>query len=289
MTRSPIVAGMFYEASPTACRQSVREMLATVATSDQAPSGCVGGLVPHAGWICSGTVAALTFKTLLSRSPCDTMILFGAAHSMTGPEGQAYDHGHWRTPLGDVAVDEDLASAIVRECPHVVSNPGAHSREHSLEVQIPFLQELAPHLRIVPIVAPPTPLAEQVGEEVGGLLARWPASTLVVGSTDLTHYGPRYGITPAGGGDAGLRWAEQNDTELLGLIADMDERAVLHHTARRHSACGGGAIAATIAACRSLGASRGHILRQTNSYETLRAMGHQDKDNVVGYASVVFA
>ena len=289
MTRMPIVAGMFYDASPASCRQGVSDLLDQAHLPDNLPAGCVGGLVPHAGWVCSGAVAALTLKALTRNWRGRTLLLFGAVHSRSGPKGMLDASGSWQTPLGDVQVDADLAEVILSTCADVIDDPNAHAREHSLEVQIPLIQVLCPEARIVPLMVPPSPLAVAVGTAVGRALAAQDPPVLVVGSTDLTHYGPRYGITSAGVGPAGIEWAMRNDRRLLQLIESMSAEEIVGDTTRTHSACGGGAIAATIAACRAMGASTGTVLRHTNSCETLRAYGQTDTANAVGYASVVFS
>ncbi|NQU75993.1 MAG: AmmeMemoRadiSam system protein B [Planctomycetes bacterium] len=289
MTRMPIVAGMFYEASAAACRQAATRLLQQVRLPDELPTRCVGGLVPHAGWVCSGAVAATTLKALTHQWGGQTILLFGAVHSRSRDQAMVYAQGAWHSPLGDVPIDAQLAEAILSTCDNVVSDANAHAGEHSIEVQLPFIQLLCPQAHIVPIMVPPSMLAVGIGRQIGEVLAGWDLPVLALGSTDLTHYGPRYGITPAGVGPAGLQWAHQNDQQLLKLIKSMAAEEVIDHTTRYHSACGGGAIAATIAACSSLGASAATVLWHTNSSETLRSLGSTDTDNCVGYASVVFS
>jgi len=289
MTRSPIVAGSFYDASPSGCRQAVERLLAAAELPESTPERCTGGLVPHAGWICSGAVAAMTLKALARDWSGQPFVLFGAVHAPTGPEAMLYDRGGWQTPLGEVAVDAELAATICADCDGVVADCHAHGREHSLEVQLPLLQVLFPQAAIVPILVPASSAAADVGSQVGKVLAGVDPQPLIVGSTDLTHYGPRYGITPAGVGAQGIAWSVENDKRLLALIEQMAADRIVAHTTQTHSACGGGAIAATIAACRELGADRGVVLRHTNSFETLKAFSPNDTSTAVGYTSVVFA
>lgn len=290
MFRMPIVAGMFYEASPTACRRAARALLEEARLPDGVPDSCLGGLVPHAGWVCSGSVAALTFKALLrDTDDSPTLLLLGSVHSYSGPQGMLYASGAWRSPLGEVQIDTELADALLRNCPEVHEDPAAHATEHSLEVQVPFIQILSQHSRIVPLMVPPSPLATMIGEQVGGVLKDFGRRVLVVGSTDLTHYGPRYGMTPAGVGRQGIAWATDNDKRLLELVESMSAEQIVDETSQHLNACGGGAVAATIAACRALGAEHGYVLNHTNSYEMLKPYYPSDRSDAVGYASVVFA
>jgi AmmeMemoRadiSam system protein B len=111
----------------------------------------------------------------------------------------------------------------------------------------------------------------------------------VLGSTDLTHYGPQYDFTPGGTGSGGLEWASQNDARVLELIESMEAEKVIAETAAHHNACGGGATAATIAACSAMGATAGRTLKYTTSAEVMREVYSQQSDDSVGYAAVVFA
>lgn len=289
MTRKPIVAGTFYEGSAAACRKAVRSLLEQAQLPEDLPKSCKGGIVPHAGWICSGGVAAQTFKALAGQWSGKTVLLFGAVHAYSSPLGMLYASGGWETPLGQVEIDEELASVIAQNCHNVTIDPEAHAIEHSLEVQLPFVQVCWPKARIVPVLVPGSPLAGGIGQQIGQLLSERDEPVLVIGSSDLTHYGPRYGITPAGVGLQGIEWANENDERLLRLIETMSADGVIDEACERLNACGAGAIAATIAACGALGAKRGIVLRHTNSYETLKDLYPADASDAVGYASVVFA
>ena len=111
----------------------------------------------------------------------------------------------------------------------------------------------------------------------------------MVGSTDLTHYGPSYGFIPGGSGRAGLEWARENDRRVLDLIEAMRAEDVIEETASRQNACGGGAIAATIAACSAMGATRGICLDYTTSAEMMKEAFGRSAEDAVGYAAVIFA
>jgi len=237
----------------------------------------------------SGALAARTFRALCAAGAPQTFVLLGADHTGMVEKGEVYDCGVWRTPLGDVAVDEELAGALVDAGEALRPNPGAHVHEHSLEVQVPLLQVLAPAAKIVPIAVPPTELAVEIGRAIGRTLAGRGGGVPVVGSTDLTHHGGHFSA-PGGRGEAGERWTRANDRRMLDLIEGMRAEEVVPEAARRHNACGAGAIAAAVAACREMGATRGVCLRYTNSYEVIHEMYPDEPDDTtVGYASVVFA
>jgi MEMO1 family protein len=287
--RLPMYAGAFYESSASSCRHHVDRLLEAADLPSGLPLKLHGGLVPHAGWTYSGAVAARTFKALAQAGPMETVVLFGADHRGAAARGEVFDSGLWRTPLGEVRVDEELASAVLAASPELRANPRAHAQEHSIEVQLPLLQAVAPAAKIVPIAVPPTPAAVEIGQAVGATLARQFPAARVVGSTDLTHHGGHFG-SPGGVGAQGERWTRQNDRRMLERVEAMDAAGVLAEAEERGNACGAGAIAAAIAACKAMGATRGIVLRYTNSYEVIHAQYPDDLDDTtVGYASVVFA
>ena len=170
--RIPYRAGSFYDASPDDCRRHAEELIAQATLPDALPNVLFGGIVPHAGWVYSGRVAAMTFKALAGRGEAAAFVLFGADHFGTVDQGEVFYRGTWRTPVGDLDVDEELAKAILASSPALRANPAAHQREHSLEVQLPIIKLLCPAARIVPIAVPPTNLALDVGQGGGGRAGR---------------------------------------------------------------------------------------------------------------------
>jgi AmmeMemoRadiSam system protein B len=282
--RKPAVAGQFYDADPERCAAAVRRMC--VPAAGPSLGVLVGAIVPHAGWPCSGRVAGLTLATLARHSDARTFVLTGSVHWTHLQDPTCDDADAWETPLGTVPVDVALRDAIAglggfdrRDAPH--------APEHSLEVQLPLLQlAVGPELRIVPCLVPPCPLAPGWGHALGALLDAWPEPVAVIASSDLTHYGTRYAFTPHGADAWGNEWAHStNDRELLEQVGRLDAHAALDHALERGSACGGGAIALTIEACRGIGARRAVLLAHTDSRRELNEPGATAS---VGYAGVVF-
>jgi len=286
--RQPFRAGSFYEASSESCRTQAEQLIAVASLPETLPEGLVGGIVPHAGWVYSGAVAAMTLKALAHQCQPHTVVLFGADHFGTASGGEVYDRGAWQSPLGTVAVDEALAERIVASNPELSANGPAHAQEHSLEVVVPMIQVLWPDAAIVPILVAPTPAAGPIGQSVGEVLSDSEVESVVLGSTDLTHHGGRFG-SPGGRGKEGVDWTVRNDDRMIDLMKTMQVDAVVAEAHQRENACGAGAISATMASCRALGATAGHCLQYTNSYEVMQEIyaGHGD-DTTVGYAAVVF-
>lgn len=283
--RSPIVAGMFYPAHEAACRHEVETYLAQAACELKGRE-IVGGIVPHAGWAFSGLTAAHLYAPLSRQAAVDTVVLFGAVHSWRVAMPSLFGSGKWRCPVGYVAVDEELAQEVLRRGGDALADdPAAHRDEHSIEVQLPFLMRACPGARILPIAMPPMPEAADIGTLVAGGARALGRRAVAIGSSDLTHYGPRYGLAPAGSGHAALDWVHQNDARVLDLMVQMRGDEILEEVRTRHNACGAGAIAAAIAFAAEMGAARGHVAHYTTSYE-VSPMG--PASDMVGYGAVVF-
>ncbi len=288
-TRAPVVAGQFYPGSRDGCLEQIREALASRPVPEPLPQPIVAGIVPHAGWTFSGDLAAMVFAAVRKqRETVDAFVIFGTAHSYFGSLPAVDDSDTWQTPLGEIAIDREFRDALLAR-KVVVKDADAHQYEHSLEVQVPFVQHLFPQAKLVPIVTPPADTAIALGEAVAEMIAAQGRTVVCIGSTDLTHYGPRYGFTPMGRGPEGLQWAANvNDRQFIDRALALEAERLLSEAIEKANACGPGAAAAAIAAARKLGAAKGQLLACTNSNEVmLRKMGVASRD-AVGYAAIVF-
>ncbi|MBN1815949.1 MAG: AmmeMemoRadiSam system protein B [Sedimentisphaerales bacterium] len=288
--RKPVVAGQFYPGSATQCRQEAQHYLEARAIEVDLPQRIVAGIVPHAGWMFSADLAGMVFAAIRQANKgVDTFVLFGAAHRYYGTGPAVYDTGVWETPLGQVAVDEELAERIVNET-IAVAAPEAHRGEHSIEVQLPLLQTLWPQARIVPIIVPGTCDAAQLGEQIGRVMAEEKEKSIVcIASTDLTHYGPRYGFAPAGTGAKGIAWAKEvNDMEFIKSALVMEAQAAQATGLKEYSACGPGAVAAAVGAAKRLGKTEGILLAHTTSSEVMQDRFGESSSESVGYAAIVY-
>ena len=211
--RHPVAAGSFYEAGKKACRASLAKCIPEKIDSAELPERIVGGIVPHAGWVFSGQVAGQVFRSIAQQAEPEVFVLFGAMHRGIAQLGGMFADGVWRTPLGDVAVDERLAERILGGTNLIERNGRVHADEHSLEVIVPFIQYLFGEAKILPIAVPPVSEARQIGEAVGRILAAEQRLAVCIGSTDLTHYGPGYGFTPRGRGRRALSGPKMSTTE----------------------------------------------------------------------------
>jgi len=241
------------------------------------PDDVVAILSPHAGMMFSGGVAAHAYAAV-SGSAADVVVLVGPSHYV-GFEGAAvYDHGGFETPLGVCAIDEEVAARLFEATPAARRLPSAHAREHSLEMQLPFLQRVLPSARIVPLV-----IGYQTRDTIEALGAAIPAAVagrraLIVASTDLSHY---FDASRAEALDGVVRgFVERFDPE--GLLAEFERYP--EHERGRYVACGGGAAIAAMLAARRLGATRAHVLHYAHSGDV-----SGDRSAVVGYLAAAFA
>lgn len=288
--RKPVVAGQFYPAQHDSCLSAIHECLEEVSLSGQLPETIVAGIVPHAGWTFSGPLAASVFFAIKQQhEKVNAFILFGAAHGYFGALPVVDDRGVWTTPLGEVVIDEELAEAVI-STGQAVSDPGAHLCEHSIEVQVPFIQEVFPGAKIVPVLVPPMEQGIELGTCVGEIVTKAENKKIVcIGSTDLTHYGPRYGFAPMGTGKHALEWAKQvNDKKFIDLALKLKPEELLASSVKDGNACGPGAAAATVAAAKELGCKQGVLLAHTTSNEIMLEKMGTTSAEAVGYAAIVF-
>jgi AmmeMemoRadiSam system protein B len=251
------------------------------------PEKIVAGLVPHAGWVFSGAVAAQVFAAIQAQGMPETFVLLSAMHGWGTSYSALYVRGHWATPLGEIEVDQELAATVLELGDDLLADaPEAHAREHSAEVQVPFIQHLFPEAKILPILIPPDKDATRTGEIIGQAVATAKRDIAVVGTTDLTHYGQMYyNFAPAGTGESALEWTQANDKRIIDLILDLQAEKIVAEASSNRNACGGGAIAGTLAAARTLGAERGYLLEYTTSHDV---MPRGEATDFVGYAAIAF-
>jgi len=288
--RRPIVAGQFYPADRKGCIAELNACLMERPFEGRLPERIVAGIVPHAGWTFSGNLAGRVFQAIKKvDGDVDTFVIFGAAHRYMGRGGAVYGRGAWLSPLGEIGIDEELADAIA-SVDHVNRDEDCHRNEHSIEVQIPFIQELFGDCKIVPVLMGPVSVAVDIGREVGRIVGEIQDKNIIcIASTDLTHYGPQYGFCPHGSGAAGIKWAKEvNDMEFIDLALKMESTGVLEAAEENMSACGAGAAAAVIAAAKGMGKNEGILLGHTHSDEVMRERYGQYSESSVGYAAIVY-
>ncbi len=273
--RTPAVAGMFYPGEKNELKESIHQCFLHSFGPGKLPpteekKKIYGVICPHAGYMYSGPIACHSFYSISSESP-ELFIIIGPNHWGVGCNVAAMKDCSWETPLGQVEVDSDAASELSKISNIVDLDFFSHTKEHSLEVQVPMLQEVYSKFKILPIILidQEKNTAEEIGEAVATISKQ--KNSMIIGSSDFTHYEPN-------------EFAHDQDKALIEPILDLDVDQfykVLYE--KNVTACGYGAIASTMIACKKLGATKGELLKYATSGDITG-----DTSSVVGYGSIIF-
>jgi MEMO1 family protein len=265
MIRPPVVAGRFYPSNAKELAREVDEYAGQPAEKIRA----IACVVPHAGYMYSGHVAGAVYASIEVPARC---ILLGPRHYPRGEPLAILTEGSWETPLGEARIDSALAAELARIDPRLREDSVAHEREHSLEVQIPFLQRIVPGFQFVPVVLGTDRFAalEELGRAVAQVVRTQPEHVLVIASTDMNHYESDT-ITRV------------KDERAIARILSLDPRG-LFDTVRNEgiTMCGYAATVAMLVAARELGAKEAKLIRYATSGDI-----NGDRDQVVGYAGMI--
>jgi MEMO1 family protein len=274
MIREPAVAGRFYPGDPRELEAEIAQYLTPPdAAPDAKPAAkrkVIACMVPHAGYVYSGGVAGAVFGAI--EIPRNVLIL-GPRHFPHGANLAINSEGEWRTPLGLAKIDSDLAKQITTAFPQLVEDSEAHLTEHSLEVELPFLQMLVSDLRFVPIAIGTVNFETltALGRAIGSVISKATEPVLIVASSDMNHY------------EADGR-TRVKDLEAIKQLHALDPRG-LYDVVRnqRISMCGLGPAVTMLTAAKELGATRAELIRYATSGDAF-----DERDQVVGYAGMIF-
>lgn len=273
LVRQPAVAGTFYPGDKNELKNIVLGMLA-YSSSEQFDGRIIGIISPHAGYIYSGRIAAKAYKQIQSKK-YDNVIVIAPSH-FEYFDGCSIYFGDYQTPLGIVSTNIEIADSIVSQSPAVVNSSRGHFQEHSLEVQIPFLQVCLRDFKLIPVLMGKQDylMAKELSNAVCTVLSDpgfEDQSTLIVGSSDLSHYYP-------------AKVAKEMDGIVINDIEEFDERRLFEGVQSKASeACGYGAMIPTMMIAKALGATEAKVLSYGTSGETT-----QGYNSVVGYVSAIF-
>jgi len=280
VVRRPAVAGQFYPYSAENLQKAVESCFKhwKIRTRDlknrTIKNKVLGAVVPHAGYRYSGPVAASVYAKL---QPADTFVILGPNHSGMGPDAALMMDGTWQTPLGDVHIDEDMARDIVSDSNIVTPDESAHEREHSIEVQLPFIQTIAPKAEIVPISIKHyypedkfLSLCTDIGKTIASVVKDSGKQTIILASTDFSHYEP-------------LESASSKDERAMDAILSRSPENLFKAVKdEKISMCGYGGVASMLTASAILGARRAEKVSYMTSGDTTG-----DNSSVVGYGGAI--
>ena len=276
MIRKPVVSGQFYPSNQDELKMMIKQCFEHKFGPGKQPpidsdEKIFGIIVPHAGYMYSGPTACHSYYSISSQCP-ELAIIIGPNHFGFGNKAAAMGESKWETPLGLVEVDYESALELEKNSDTIELDYFSHSKDHSLEVQIPILQTIFSNkFQILPIIllAQDFKTANDVGSAVAKIARN--KKSVIIGSSDFTHYEEN-------------SFAHIQDKALIETILHMDVEkfyAVLKE--KRISACGFGAIASTMIACKELGSTRGELLNYATSGDVVG-----NKESVVGYGSIKF-
>lgn len=266
MIRNPTVAGYFYPASPAELKTMLGEFIDKNAKKEDA----VGVLMPHAGYIYSGAVAGAAISRVKFK---DTFIIIGPSHSGLGKPFSVMPEGTWRTPLGSVEVDEEVAAEIIDLSKYAEADFLAHQDEHAVEVQIPFLQYIKPDVKIVPIIlgGDSTDAYREIGRAIAQTLKKLKREAVILASGDMTHYEP-------------AEEAREKDMKAIEAMLESDADELTRRYQHFHiTMCAHGPVVTLITAAKELGVKKAELVKYQNSGDS-----SGDYSSVVGYAGVIF-
>jgi hypothetical protein len=272
--RNPSVAGQFYPSNPDGLKRQIKECFlhkvgpGKLREAKEKERDIIGAVVPHAGYIYSGYEAAHVYFELAKQKKPETIVILGPNHSGYG-SAVAVSKESWRTPIGDVEIDEEIADFLWKNCKIVDQDESAHKFEHSIEVQLPFLQYIYKDFKFVPLCMSLQDL--ETSEEVASCLAKVKKDILILTSSDFTHYESQ-------------EQAELKDKKAIEHVLKLDAKRFIQTVYDSNiSICGYGPIATCIIAAKKLGATRGEMLKYATSGDITR-----DYSQVVAYAGIVF-
>jgi AmmeMemoRadiSam system protein B len=286
--KQAVFAGTWYPGTARECETAIGQFLNQ--GQGRLSGDFIGGIVPHAGWHFSGSIAARVIASLQPRKThaaegdkIDTLLLFGA-HMHPHSDPFIMTHGFIETPLGEIEVDSELVEKIAGGVKIQGYSPEQFPDENTLELQYPFIRYFFPTAKIVVAGVPPSGLASIIGGLAVEEADRLGRCIRIIGSSDMTHYGPDFGFTPAGHGEKAVEWvAAHNDQNALDAMVKMDTNKIIAQGLDHKNMCCAGAVAAAVAACKKKGAVKALVLDYATSFERSRS------DSFVGYAGLVYA
>jgi hypothetical protein len=266
--RIPVVAGQFYPA----LAENLRENIASLIDNKVEKQDCIACILPHAGYVYSGRVAGETISQVKIK---ENIILLGPNHTGNGADFSIMTEGAWQTPLGKVEINSTLAQKILQSSKYLKADTLAHSQEHSLEVELPFLQYFKTDFKIVPIafMSSNVESLKEIGKEIADVIIKngLKEKVLLIVSSDMTHYESQ-------------KIAQKKDQEAIQAILELNEDKLIEKVKEFNiSMCGIYPAIVMLSAVKALGAKKTKLVKYQTSGDVTG-----DKDSVVGYAGLIF-
>ncbi len=249
-------AGSWYPGTAKQVEAKLAEFVPGMKKPQKLKKPPIAGVVPHAGWAYSGQIAYEVWANLKARNP-DLIVLFGG-HVHQYQRSVIFADDGFETPLGPVLTHAELVDGLAGAFRFRRADASTWEPDNTIEVQLPMIRHLFPEARIVVLHLPPRDIILDIVDLLMEFVRRFDSRPVFVGSTDLTHYGPRYGFTPHGVGDRAHRWAKsENDVAFISRLVNLDPQGCLEEGLSNYNACCPGAAAAAVTAARLTGSEYG--------------------------------
>ena len=279
--RQPVFAGNWYPANASDCEREIRGFLEEGQSLTSPDRNLVAGIVPHAGWYFSGSIACNVIHCLKGDAPPDAIVVFGMH---LHPDSACYmmAEGAWETPFGEIEVEEQLAAELTRKFSFKIETPQNFNQDNTIELQLPFIKYFFEDAKILAMGVPPNKSSLDIGRELAAISGQMGLTIKVIGSTDLTHYGSNYGFVSKGSGKQAVDWVRnENDRRVIDAMLGLDSEKVIAEARASQNACCAGAAATAIETAKQLGADHADELVYATSYD--KSPG----DSFVGYVGIV--
>lgn len=263
--RKPAVAGQFYPSSTQDLKDQIEDLIDKKANK----TDVIACMLPHAGYMYSGGVAACTVSRINIK---DKIILMGPNHTGLGAPFSIMTEGVWQTPLGETMIDSNLAKKILQNSKYLEDDVAAHTYEHSLEVELPFLQYFKTDFKIVPItlLSDEIKSLKEIGKEIADVLKDSKDPAMIIASSDMTHYEPQ-----------GM--AQNKDKEAIEAILELNEDKLMEKIRKFNiSMCGYAPVIVMLTIAKMLGAKAASLIKYQTSGDVTG-----ERDSVVGYAGII--
>lgn len=279
--RSAMFAGSWYPSSASECEREILSFLEEGKSIKSPDRKLVGGIVPHAGWYFSGSIACNVISRLKSADTPDVILVFGM-HLHANSQCYLMAEGAWETPFGEIPVEVSLAAELVKKYSFSLETPERFNQDNTIELQLPFIKYFFKDAKIVAMGVPPSMSSLEIGKSVIDLAKTMGLAAKVIGSTDLTHYGSNYGFTAKGRGQKAVDWVRSdNDRRVIDAMLALEPEKVINEALASQNACCAGAAATAIEAAKHLGANQADEIAYATSYD--KSPG----DSFVGYVGIV--
>jgi MEMO1 family protein len=280
----PYFAGTWYPATKTEIVNTIKNYENEITLVNDDSLHYIAGVVPHAGWVYSGKIACNVFYNLSNNDSDKNLVILLGGHLGSYSNSTISDNGFYETPLGNIKISDEASSFIQSRISNIKIEKEVVP-DNTIELQLPFIKHYFKNAEILVIKPAPNQIVYEIGKAISDLSDNF--NLLLIGSTDLTHYGSQFGFTPHGKGKNALDWVKKvNDKEIVDLTINVSYDKILSVAKNNSNACCSGSLATLLTAVNNLGIIKGKLLEYTTSYDIFPSV--DVPESFVGYQGVIY-